>query len=87
MEVLSIAIITLVTGVVAGGVLARVFTPNVAIYGSLVLFGLAAVLLLIGSQKQGQDALGYSIPALMLCVPTGVGMGLVGLLAKYGGRR
>lgn len=87
MEVLSIVIICLVIGVVVGGILARVFSPKVALYGALLVIGAAAVLLAMGAQRQGWEGLGFVITALVFCAPLAVGMGLVGLLALYGMRR
>lgn len=83
MEVLVIVFGALVIGVVLGGLLARVFSPRVAMICGLILVVLAVVLLVIGERIQGYEGLGYSIPALVAVLPSAVGCGLTGLVAWY----
>ena len=54
---------------------------RVVLYLSLTLGGIAAVLLLIGSQMQGWDWVGYGIMAFLVFVPLALGLGVGGVLA------
>lgn len=87
MIVLSIVLVTLPIGVVLGGILARVVSAKVSLYGAALLLVVAAALWGYGQRFEGMDKLDYTMPALILFLPIGLGMAMVALLALWGQRR
>ncbi|PVH29909.1 hypothetical protein [Pararhodobacter oceanensis] len=87
MIVLSIVLVTLPIGVVLGGILVRVISAKAALWGAVLLLIVAAALWGYGATLEEMDALDYTMPALILFLPIGLGMALVALLAIWGQRR
>ena len=87
MEILIVVLGAAVIGLVAGGILARVVALRTLFIVALVLFGLAGVLLFLGSQLVGFDGIGYTITAMLVVTPVAAAIGLIGLIVWFGGRR